>query len=212
MRPQTRPLWAYLLIGLGVFFLAVNVGWLDWVGDWQWALLCLGGGAASYYYYATHSTEWWALIPGFALAAIGVGILAGDAGGPVFLLLLGAGFAGVYLTRRRLWWAIIPAGTLFTLALVAWLTERSPGLDTGWVFFLGLAVTFALLFFLPDGQGKQRWAVYPALGVLALVALTAFPDVLGEVFLPLLLVLAGIILLWRRGGSSKGPTLPRGSA
>lgn len=115
-------------------------------------------------------------------------------------------------THPMLAYLLIGFGLFSLVVNAGWLGDRSPGWDTGWLFLLGLAATFGVLYFLPDAQGKQRWAVYPALGALALVLLIVLSDALGRVFVPLLLVLAGIVLLWRRGGSSKGPTLPRRSA
>lgn len=114
---------------------------------------------------------WWALLPGFGLLALGAATLSsGAASAPLFLGFLGAGFAAAYRAERRRWWAILPAGVLWTLALVAWLGETRPGSQVGWVFFLGLAATFGALFSLPGAQ-RQRWALYPALGTLALALL-----------------------------------------
>lgn len=201
-------LWAYLLIGLGLVFLATNFGWLAFVTSWIWALLFIAGGGAFLALYQRNRTHWWALIPGFALLALGVAALGGSAAGGLFLGFIGAGFAAVYLSNHARWWAIIPAGTLFTLALVAWLGTVQPGWDLGWLFFLGIALTFGVLFFLPEGEGKQRWAVYPALVALVLVLLTTLSSSLGGVVVPLLLVLVGVYLLWRRREPS-GPSRPQ---
>lgn len=208
-RDRGRSFWAYVLVAAGVVLLAANLGWFAGVGSWVWALLFLAGGAAFLYHYVNHREEWWALIPGSALAGIGVTVLAGDAGGPVFLGLLGAGFAAVYLSGRQRWWAVIPAGALLTLALVAWLEEVGPRIDAGWVFMLGLAATFGYLYLLPEGQGKQRWAVYPALAMAAIAVLACFDTSLGGIVGPLLLIGAGAYLIWRRterGGGASGPT------
>lgn len=191
-------LWAYLLIGLGLVSLGANVGLLDFITSWLWALFFIVGGAALLVVYQRDRRHWWTLIPGFALLALGVSTLGGSAMGGLFLGLIGAGFAAVYLSNHTRWWAIIPAGVLFTLALVAWLDALWPGSDSGWLFFLGIALTFGVLFFLPQGEGKQGWALYPALIALAFVVLTSLSGALGTVVMPLLLVLAGIVLLWRR--------------
>ncbi len=156
---------AILLIGGGFFLLAANLGWLGLFANWLWALLFLVGGVAFLYLYRIDKARWWALIPGFGLLGLGAAALVrGDARGSFFLGLTGAGFAAVYLGDRQRWWTIIPAGSLFTLALVAWLEGAWIGFDAGWLFFLGLAATFGTLVALPEGRGKQRWAIYPALG------------------------------------------------
>ena len=86
-RDRGRSFWAYVLVAAGVVLLAANLGWFAGVGSWVWALLFLAGGAAFLYHYVNHREEWWALIPGSALAGIGVTVLAGDAGGPALVAI-----------------------------------------------------------------------------------------------------------------------------
>jgi hypothetical protein len=217
--------WALILIFLGLVFLATNFGWFGWFTSWLWSLLFVAGGAAFLYVYYQNRERWWALIPGFALLAVGVAALSGNAAGGLFLALMGAGFAAVFVTNRARWWAVIPAGALFTLALIAWLDAARPAWDTGWLFFTGIAATFGVLFFLPEGQGKQGWAIYPALGCLALVLLTFWSSNLGSVIISLVLIAVGVFLFWRQrrekstsidyalskdkpGGSSSGSPQP----
>ncbi len=202
--------WAYLLVAGGLVLLALQLGWMSWFSDWLWALLFLGGGAAFSYRYWRNRRDWWALIPGAALTAIGVTIVAGEAGGAYFLGVLGIGFALVYLTGHERWWAIVPAGILITLALVAWIDVRAPRLDTAWLFFLGVAATFGLLYLLPASQGGQRWAVYPALAALVVLAIVLLTGAVSGVVVPIALILVGLYLLTRRGSAPKGPTLPHG--
>ncbi len=199
---------AYLLVVAGLVLLAANLGWLGWVSGWFWAALFMAGGVGFFYYYLTTPKHWWALIPAFSLVATGVAIVAGDVGGPLFLGLLAAGFAAVALTSANRWWAVIPGGVLATLALVAWLDENTAGGDLGWLFFLGLALTFGVLYFLPIGEHRKRWALYPALALLAFSLVTVMSGSVASVMVPLALVLAGAWMLWRRGRSSGGPQLP----
>jgi hypothetical protein len=201
---NTNQSWALILIFLGLVFLATNFGWFVWLTSWLWSLLFIGSGGAFLYVYYQQRERWWALIPGFALVAVGVAALSGNAAGGLFLALIGAGFAAVYMSGRKRWWAIIPAGVLFTLAVVAWLGAARPGWNTGWLFFTGIAATFGTLFFLPEGQGKQRWAIYPALGCLALVLLTFLSSNVGSLIIALTLIAGGALLFWRqgKGGSS----------
>lgn len=199
--------WAILLIAGGILLLAGNLGWFGWVGDWLWAVLFLGGGAAFLYRYSTDRKQWWPLIPGFALAAIGLAILLDDAAGPVFLGLIGLAFLSVYLTGRERWWAVIPAGVLLTLAVVALIEEAAPRVDAGWIFFLGLAATFGFLYYEPEGREKRRWALYPAVAALALALLTFLDTGAGGVVVPLALIAVGGYLIWRQGGggATQGP-------
>ena len=207
---RQRNAWATLLIALGLFFLLANTGWLAGLASWFWGLLFLAGGGAFLVVYRNDRRHWWALIPGFSLVAVGVAALSGDTAGALFLALLGTGFAAVYLSDRQRWWAIIPAGVLYTLALVAWTSTVWPRADAGWLFFLGIAATFGLLFVLPEGEGRQRWAIYPALGSLVFVAITLMASNVGGVLVPLLLIGAGAYLVWRQG-SSRGPSASKGA-
>ncbi|HZW27870.1 MAG TPA: hypothetical protein VFF08_05425 [Trueperaceae bacterium] len=204
--------WAYLLILGGLALLALQLGWASWFSDWLWALLFFAGGAAFVYLYTRDPRDWWGLIPGAALAAIGAAIVSGPVGGAYFLGVLGLGFAAVYLTGRERWWAIVPAGVLLTLALVAWFDARFPRVDTAWLFFLGVAATFGLLYLLPEGQGRQRWALYPALAALVVLAVVLLTGAVSGVVVPVALILVGAYLLWRGGAAPKGPTLPQGGA
>ncbi len=191
--------WAPILVFLGLLFLATNFGWFGWLTSWLWSLAFIAAGAAFLYVYYQNRERWWALIPGFALLAVGVAALSGNAAGGLFLALLGAGFAAVFFSNRTHWWAVIPAGGLLTLALIAWLGAMRPGWDIGWLFFSGIAATFGVLFFLPKGQGQQRWAIYPALGCLALVLLTFLSSNLGSIMISLALIIVGAFLFWRQG-------------
>jgi len=119
-------------------------------------------------------SQWWAVIPGLTLLSLGVLIALGELapslarfGGTIFLAGLGLSFCLVYLLARGNWWAIIPGGTLLTLAVVAGVPE-SGGLQIGGVFFLGLALTFAILGLIRVGDEHMRWPWIPA-GILALI-------------------------------------------
>lgn len=203
---STHQSWAMILIFLGLLFLATNFGWFGWFTNWLWSLAFVGAGAAFLYVYYQNRERWWALIPGFALLAIGVSALSGNAAGGLFLALLGSGFAMVYISNKTRWWAIIPAGALFTLALIAWLSNLRPGLDMGWLFFLGIATTFVIVFLL----SRQRWAIYPALGCLVLVLLTFLSSNVGSIIIALALVAIGVFLFWRQGkNESSGSPQPQ---
>jgi hypothetical protein len=204
--------WAYVLIAGGVFLLAANLGLLEWMSRWVWAVVFLGAGAGFLVYSRTIPRHWWAIIPAFTLAALGVSILTGDSGGPLFLGIVGVGFAAVYLSDREHWWALIPAGVLLTLAVVAYIDDSTLGYDTGWLFFLGIAATFFLLGLLPKGSGGQRWALYPALGALGLALVTVLTGTVSELVLPVMLVVAGAFMLVRRDSGRRRSALHHGGS
>jgi hypothetical protein len=203
-RIETSIVVGLVLIGAGLLFLLQNLGVLGPVQGLIWALLFAVGGGAFLMAFARVPARWWALIPGSALLSLGVLIgsqevapaLAGPWGGTLFLGGIGLGFGAIYLAGRERWWALIPGGTLLTLAAVAGLSENFKGADLGWVFFLGLALTFGLIAIVPAPQGRMRWALFPA-GVLLLLALAGFSGGALEVTWPVVMILGGVYLAYR---------------
>jgi len=68
----------------------------------------------------------------------------------------------------------------------------------GGAFFLGLGITFALLYALPTGGARLTWAWIPSLVLLVmgvLISLSA-SGVMNTVW-PLALIVAGIFLIYR---------------
>lgn len=180
-----------LLVTLGILFLMQNFGLFTDVANLIWLVLFGAGGLAFLYVFASNQEQWWAVIPGFIL--LGLSMLVGFEdrlgawGGALFLGSISLAFWIIYIVRRDFWWAVIPGGVLGTLTVVAALGENLEGMVTGGVFFLGLALTFALVYLLPVEEGRQRWAAIPAL-------------ILGSIGLLLVLSLGGIInYIWAIG-------------
>jgi hypothetical protein len=72
------------------------------------------------------------------------------------------------------------------------------GNDAGWIFFLGLSVTFGLVYLLPANEGRLTWALYPAaaLLVMAVLVMAAMGQVVNLLW-PTALILGGIYLMYR---------------
>jgi xanthine/uracil/vitamin C permease (AzgA family) len=193
------------LVLLGVLLLLESLGALP--GGWEVALAAvfLLGGLGFLWAFATDREWWWASIPGMALVGIGLligyGALAPEEPGGVaaglFLGSLGVGFLLVYLRNRQAWWAIIPCGVMITLALVTGLESESE-LGVGGVFFLGLALTFLVVYLVPNPEGRMTWALIPAavLGIMGFLILAAAVQLIGFLW-PLALVVVGAYLLFR---------------
>jgi hypothetical protein len=169
-----------------------------------WTVVFIAAGAGFLVVYLGESQHWWAVIPGMALlgigALIGLSIVGWDQyiGGAVFLGALSLAFWLVYLRERQHWWAVIPGGVLLTLAGVAAVDQIAPRIETGGLFFLGLALTFALLYVLPTGEERMKWPLIPA-GVLfavAVIVILATSSLLRFV-LPVAVVIAGAYLVVR---------------
>jgi hypothetical protein len=193
-----------MLVAAGVIFLLVNFDLITL--DWE---LLIGplfgiGGLVFLIVFILNTDDWWALIPAFVLFGIGgsifIDLTLGSSAekwiGLVFLGLLGFGFLLIYIFHSEQWWAVIPGGVLLTLAGVSLVSEND--LLSGGLFFLGMALTFGLIYILPKPSGKSKWALYPAAILLTIgvfITLGAV-DVMNYV-LPLALLIGGGYIIYR---------------
>jgi len=209
MRSSKKSFWlsvvsGVLLVAAGVIFLLVNLDLIKL--DWEMLMGPLFGlgGLVFLIVFVLNTDDWWALIPAFVLFGIGsnifmdhmMGAAADQWAGAVFLGLLGSSFLLIYIFHSEHWWAVIPGGVLLTLAGVSLLSEND--LLSGGLFFLGMALTFGLIYILPKPSGKSKWALYPA-GILLLIGALV---TLGEVNVlnyvwPLALLIAGGYVIYR---------------
>lgn len=192
-----------LMIAAGVIFLLDNIGMINI--DYQILIgpLFVLGGIIFLLVFILNPGEWWALIPGFVLIAIGSTVFMGQYmenfnerwGGAIFLGFIALSFLVIYIAHPDNWWAIIPGGVLSTLAVTTLLQDDGVG---GGVFFIGLALTFGLVYILPKPSGKLTWALYPAgilflIGILVLLGATNLTDFI----LPMVLLGVGIFVIYR---------------
>jgi hypothetical protein len=187
------------LIVLGALILLERLGLFHRAVDVFWGGVMLVAGAYFLYRFAIDPRgDWWAAIPGTALAGLAAESLwpraLGDWGGLFFLGALGLGFFAVYLSGRERWWALIPGGVLLTLAFISVLTDQLGVEETGGFLFLGLGVTFLLVALL----ASKQWAYIPGVILLAMGALlgTAYAGALDFLW-PAALVICGVLLIWR---------------
>jgi hypothetical protein len=211
---QSRVIWGALLIIGGIFLLLQTLGLISagWFGALVGFLVFAAAGIGFILIFLNKPDHWWALIPGCLLLSlavlVGLGGLAPRLGalwgGSIFLGGTSLGFWLIYLTRREHWWALIPGGVLLTLAVVALLDQLPGRIDTGGVFFLGLAATFVLVYLMPAGEERMSWALIPAAVflVLSLAVWGTFVTLLNYV-VPLVLIGLGLFLVWRNYTSAK---------
>lgn len=184
------------LVAIGALALFSNLGIFAGFGRLVGLLMFGAAGVVVLRAYGRGQSETWALPVGAGLLGLGLASLDMPWGGPVFLAAIGVGFVMVFQRDETRWWAIIPAGVLLTLGLTAAYDEwLFPSGDAGaTVFFLGLAVTFAALYLMP--QVNQAWAIWPALA-LGVVGVLSF-SFRGGWLLPLILIVIGVWLLTRQ--------------
>lgn len=205
-RFDVRTVGAILLIVIGILLLLQNLGILVGVVALIWSLIFGAGGAVFLYVFLTNRTQWWAIIPGFALLGLAALIAldefwpqVGDIlGGALFLGGIGLAFWVIYFVKREHWWAVIPGGVMFTVALIAGLSSIFKGVEMGGVLFLGLGLTFGLLYFVPTPHGRMKWALIPAAVLLVMgLLITAATTGILEYLWPAALILVGLYLLVR---------------
>lgn len=203
-RIDNRILFGVLLIAIGFLFIFQEFGLISSAWGILWAGIFGIAGAVFLYAYFTHREQWWPLIPGTSLIAIGILILLTellpqqelDWAGMIVLGGIGLSFWLVYLLHREQWWAIIPGGVLLTLAVVS-VTDQYLEESAG-VFFLGLGLTFVLVALLPTPQGQMKWAYIPAIILVVMgVLLTPLFQQYALYVVGAGLILAGIYILLR---------------
>jgi hypothetical protein len=188
-----------LLIAAGIFLLLGYAGVIPNILPYLWIVLFAISGVFFLIFYAMDRRHWWALLPGWTLLGLGatsiVAVLRADSlsdlGGAIFLGGVALGFWLVYILHREHWWAIIPAGVLTTLAVLA---EIGTGEYT--IFFIGLGMTFLLVFLLPSPGGRKTWALIPGaiLLVLGIVLRTPYIEALNYIGAAALIVGGGYLL------------------
>lgn len=195
----------FLLVIAGLLLLLQNLGVFgDVLTHAVWALLFGLGGLAFLVVFALDREQWWALIPGLTLLGlailVGFGERLGAWGAALFLASIGLSFWLIFVTRPDYWWAIIPGGSLFSVAALVALEEGTRVKDevTVGVMFLGLAITFVLVYLLPGAREERRWAVIPAgvLAVMGVLMMLTLGGLINYVW-PLALIIGGGIVLWR---------------
>jgi hypothetical protein len=203
---SSRLFWGLVLI-IGGGLLLLNTFGLIAIADLIWAIILGIGGILFLGVYISNHDHWWALIPGVILIAISAtiwldkyyaNIRNSDLISTIILGGIALSFFLVYLADRGNWWAIIPAGVMSTIAVVARANISQSGVTSGGIFFLGLALTFALAAILPNKIGPMRWAWIPAgiLGLIGLVILLSRPDLINYIW-PFALILGGALLIIR---------------
>ncbi|MBN1937260.1 MAG: hypothetical protein JW934_21550 [Anaerolineae bacterium] len=197
---QNRLFWGLLLVGVGVILLFQNLNIFKFVWDVAWIGILGVGSALFFMTFLGNRSQWWAVIPSAALLGLALSAavsllfpaLGARVGGALFLIVLAQSFWIIYLRDRGQWWAIIPCGALFTIAAVDLVETLLPRVETGGLFFLGLGATFGLVYLLPASQGRMRWAIIPAVILIAIGLVISFASTsLLQMLWPAAIILAG---------------------
>jgi hypothetical protein len=195
----------FLLIAAGIFLLLDRFGVVPSILPYIWTALFAASGVVFVFVYATDRRHWWALIPGFTLiglsatsgGALFFADLIGEWVGALFLGGVALGFWLIFALHREQWWAGIPAGVLSTLAAVVGVGSSSLGIGAGAVFFIGLGLTFLLIYIVPPLSGRMIWPLIPAaiLLLLGFVISTPYIEALNYVGAAALILGGGYLIV-----------------
>lgn len=205
---SSRVTWGLVLIAAGALALLVNLSVIP-ESSWLWAAAFGAVGVYFLFVFSGSRENWWAAFPAFGALGIAGTIvvaelsgLADELAGAVFLGAVSLAFFSIYLRRPDNWWALIPGGSTLTIAAIVLASAYEvvlPGEATPVILFTGLGLTFLLVYFTRGESGRNRWAIWPALGLfgLALVTGVAVFDLAGYL-LPVVLIGLGMVILLRR--------------
>lgn len=162
----------------------------------------------------------WALIIAVTVIIIGslplVELISDEEmSGPVVMFLFVLPFLVTFFTSRKNWWALMPAGLFASIGAVALINTLMPddtyiqfgefqiGSYSG-ILFLGFAITFGILWLLRASR-PTGWAIYPAVGCLAISGLVLlFGQRISDLLPALVLLIIGVGMiftaLWRQRG------------
>ena len=198
-----------MLIVVGVVYLLDNLGVIS-IGNLVWGVLMVAAGIGFVAFFIVRKRHWWALIPGISLISVGALVIleyflpsiAQMYGGTLVLGGIALSFFAVYLVNPSNWWAIIPGGVMLTLGGITLLDQLiPPGNDSrgiGGGFFLGLGLTFLLVYLLPSLGGRNTWAIFPsaALFLVGLLILASAENIINYIW-PVVLIVLGAALIIR---------------
>lgn len=204
----SRAVWGILLVGGGILALLVNLSLIP-DSSWLWAGAFTLIGLYFLVVFFRSAENWWAAFPTFGALGIAATIVTSEVtalpdelAGAVFLGAISIAFILIFLRKPENWWALIPGGAILTVAAIVLVSAFENSLPENLVpvvLFGGMALTFLLISFTRHEGGRNRWAIWPAVGLAALALVTGIAvfELAGFV-LPLILIGAGLVILIRR--------------
>ncbi len=195
------------LIALGTLFLLDNLDVIYLRDKILVAVIFLGSGGYLFFRHLQNRQMGTLILAAIAMF-VGLTILIDetrlvndDMIGTLFLWGVGALFAYGYFRNRQKWGLLLTAGILFTLGLIV-LIEAVRFFDddlAGGTFFLGLGLSFGLLYLIRNEKNKLDWAKVPAIILIifaGFVYVNTSDFFLANLVLPLTLILLGGYLVY----------------
>lgn len=202
---------ALILLGIANLFLNFRLFFVE-----SEIIFALFFGAAGVYFFRRfrRTQSWGALIFAAIFAFLGAAILVNtthlalhDFLGLLFFWELSALFFYGFVREQNQWGWLIPAGVTFTfgiMVLINMLPYRYHDLAGG-LFFLGIGLTFTLLYFIRNEKNGLDWAKIPALILVifsGFVFLNTADAWLSSLLMPLTVIVWGGYLIYRSSQSN----------
>ena len=163
--------WGSLLIIFGIVGLVESFTDLT---PWAWAVILAATGLGMFGIFLWDRSEWWPLIPAYALWAtagllslVELDILRGDYLATYVLSAIALPFIVVFLRDRSQWWALIPAYVMLAVAAMVLLSETVLLPDTFEATFVLTAIALPFLVVYLRDQ-TQWWPLIPAYVLLSI--------------------------------------------
>jgi hypothetical protein len=212
---NSRVGWGLILIGGGVFLLLQALEIFAFGQALLWAIVFGAASVALWIALAGGRGKPWAAFLGYFVAVAATVIALDEShlllisrlSGQTMLGALGLGFWALYIADHKRRWAVLTGGGLLSTAAATTLDElfRRAGDIPAGVFFLGMGVTFALLYLLPTGREERpTWPLYAALGLILIGFLIIASSTSIVSFLSAgALIAAGLYVIWRNRSATK---------
>ncbi len=168
MKLQSRNqalIWGSLLIIFGVVGLVES--FID-LTPWAWVAILAATGLGIFGIYLRDRSEWWPLIPAYALWAIAgllalveLSVLRGEFLAAYVLFTIALPFIVVFLRDRSQWWALIPAYVMLAVAAMVLLSETVllPAAFEATFVLTAIALPFLVVYL---RNRAQWWPLIPA--------------------------------------------------
>ena len=210
--------WGSLLIIFGV------VGLVESFTDlsvWAWVAILAATGLGIFGIYLRDRSEWWPLIPAYALwvvagllALVELNVLRGEFLAAYVLSAIALPFITVFLRDRSQWWALIPAYVLLAVAAMILLGETVLLPDAFEATFVLTAIALPFLVVYVRNR-TQWWPLIPAYVLLSIGVMIPLEElgVLSDFLIPayvMFVIAIPFFIVYFRNPKQWWPLIPGG--
>ena len=221
MKLQSRNqalIWGSLLIIFGVVGLVESFTDLS---AWAWVGILAATGLGIFGIYLRDRSEWWPLIPAYALWAVAgllalveLNVLDGEFLAAYVLSAIALPFIAVYLRDTSQWWALIPAYVLLAVAAMILLSETAllPATFEATFVLTAIALPFLVVYL---RNREQWWPLIPAYVLLSIGIMIPLEElgVLNDFLVPayvMFVIAIPFFIVYFRNPKQWWPLIPGG--